>query len=417
MMDEQSTHEAALAGGVTGEAGPGPADPGDLAAGSGPGAPGEADEPGARGVRGDGGEPSDQGADAPRRRRSFWRELPVLIVIALVIALLIKNFVVQAFYIPSPSMEHTLNVGDKVLVNKLVYDFRDIQPGDIIVFNGAGSWDPVPPPVPSSTNPLVRLYDAAIRPLFRSVTGLFGTAPGQQDYIKRVIGVPGDKVACCTNGKITVNGVPLSEKSYLFPGDTPSLTHFSTIVPPGRLWVMGDHRVVSYDSRGHMADPGNGTIPESQVVGRAFMIVWPAGQWRVLPIPATFGQPGVTSGKAAAGAALRSGGAAGAVPAAAPGPVMVQPAAPLLPLELGFAGAIPLTWLQRRFRLRLRRRPAGGRAGRAGRARRGRPGSGGSGRGGSDGGGSDGGRSDRGHCDNTGHGRAPGRWGRRGPAR
>ena len=284
MMDEQSTHEAALAengrGGVAGEAGPAPADPVDLEAGAAgpgaPGAPGETDEPG---EPGDGGGPSDEDADAPRRRRSFWRELPVLIVIALVIALLIKNFVVQAFYIPSPSMEHTLNVGDKVLVNKLVYDFRDIQPGDVIVFNGVGSWDPVPPPVPGSSNPLVRLYDAAIRPLFRSVTGLFGTAPGQQDYIKRVIGVPGDKVACCTNGKLTVNGVPLSEKSYLFPGDTPSLTHFSIIVPPGRLWVMGDHRFVSYDSRGHMSDPGNGTIPESQVVGRAFMIVWPPSRW------------------------------------------------------------------------------------------------------------------------------------------
>jgi signal peptidase I len=261
--------------------------------------------------------------------------------------------VVQAFYIPSPSMEHTLNVGDKVLVNKLVYDFRDIQPGDVVVFNGVGSWDPVPPPVPASSNPLVRLYDAAIRPLFRSVTGLFGTAPGQQDYIKRVIGVPGDKVACCTSGKITVNGVPLSEKSYLFPGDTPSLTHFSIVVPPGRLWVMGDHRFVSYDSRGHMSDPGNGTIPESQVVGRAFMIVWPPSRWRVLPIPGTFGQPGVTSGKPAADAAL--------------GPVMVQSAAPLLPLELGFAGAVPLTWLQRRFRLRAR-------GGRGWRRRPGRPG-------------------------------------------
>jgi signal peptidase I len=360
MMDEQSTHEAALAengsGGVAGEAGPAPADPVELEAGAaGPGAPGAPGETVEPGEPSDGGGPSDEDA-GEHRRRSFWRELPVLIVIALVIALLIKNFVVQAFYIPSPSMEHTLNVGDKVLVNKLVYDFRDIQPGDVIVFNGVGSWDPVPPPVPGSSNPLVRLYDAAIRPLFRSVTGLFGTAPGQQDYIKRVIGVPGDKVACCTNGKITVNGVPLSEKSYLFPGDTPSLTHFSIIVPPGRLWVMGDHRFVSYDSRGHMPDPGNGTIPESQVVGRAFMIVWPPSRWRVLPIPGTFGQPGVTSGKPAADAAL--------------GPVTVQSAAPLLPLGLGFAGAVPLTWLQRRFRLRARGRPGG----RGWRGWRGRPG-------------------------------------------
>src|SRR4029077_6127153 len=122
---------------------------------------------------------------------------------------------------------------------------------------------------------------------------------------------------------------------------------------------------------GHVSDPGNGTIPESQVVGRAFMIVWPPSRWRGLPIPGTFGEPGGTRGKTPADAAL--------------GPVMVQSAAPLLPLELGFAGAVPLTWLQRRFRLRGRR-PAGGRVG---RARRGRP----------DGGRSEGGRSDRGRCE------------------
>jgi hypothetical protein len=188
---------------------------------------------------------------------------------------------------------------------------------------------------------------------------LFGTAPGQQDYIKRVIGVPGDHVACCTKGKITVNGVPLAEGSYLFPDDAPSLTNFSITVPAGRLWVMGDHRFVSYDSRGHQQDPGDGTIPESQVVGRAFMIVWPPSRWRVLPIPATFGQPGVTSGKPATGAALRSGSSPATVSPAALGQVIVKPSAPLLPLELGFAGAVPLTWLQRRVRLRPRKAAQG----------------------------------------------------------
>jgi signal peptidase I len=365
MMDEQSTHEAGLT--ETGRDGvaPEPVNPGGPAA-DGPGAPydgpGGGEPAGAGPAGASTGEPStgepgtgDPSTGGPRKHRSFWRELPVLIVVALVIALLIKNFVVQAFYIPSPSMEHTLNVGDKVLVNKLVYDFRDIQPGDIVVFNGVGSWDPEPPAAPASSNPLVRLYDSALKPLFRSVTGLFGTAPGQQDYIKRVIGVPGDKVACCTNGKVTVNGVPLSEGSYLFAGDAPSLTHFSITVPRGRLWVMGDHRFVSYDSRGHQQDPGDGTIPESQVVGRAFMIVWPPSRWRVLPIPSTFGQPGVTSGKPAAGAAPRSGSSPAAVSTAALGQVVVKPSAPLLPLELGFAGAVPLTWLQRRVRLRPRR--------------------------------------------------------------
>jgi signal peptidase I len=276
-----------------------------------------------------------------RRPRSFWRELPVLVVIALVIALVIKTFVVQAFWIPSSSMENTLEIGDKVLVNKLVYHFRPIEPGDIVVFNGAGSWEPEPASSPPSSDPVVRLYDATLDRLFHAIAGLFGTAPGQTDFIKRVIGVPGDHVACCNAaGDVTVNGVALHELSYLYPGNPPSLTRFSITVPPGRLWVMGDHRSVSYDSRGHMDDPGDGTIPENMVVGRAFMIVWPPSRWRILQIPATFDQPGI-SRAAAAGAAGRAA-------------AVFAPAAPYLPLEAGFAFAVPLTWLQRRLRRRRR---------------------------------------------------------------
>ena len=271
-----------------------------------------------------------------RRNRAFWRELPVLFVIALVIALLIKSFVVQAFYIPSSSMENTLDIGDKVLVNKLVYHFRPIEPGDIVVFNGVGSWDPPPPPGHPSSDPFIRLYEITVVPLYHSILGLFGTAPGQQDYIKRVIGVPGDHVACCNaNGDVTVNGVALHEQPYLYPGNPPSTQHFSITVPPGRLWVMGDHRSVSWDSRGHMADPGNGTVPENKVIGRAFLIVWPPSRWRVLGIPSTFGQPGIA---AAHGAAWMG--------------TTTLPAASYLPLEAGFLLAVPLTWLQRRLRRR-----------------------------------------------------------------
>jgi signal peptidase I len=293
-----------------------------------------------------------------RRRRSLWRELPVLIVIALLIALLIKTFVVQAFFIPSGSMENTLEIGDKILVNKLVYHFRSIQPGDIVVFDGAGSWNPEPPAHPSS-NPVVRAYDVTLKPLFEAVAGLFGTAPGQTDYIKRVIGVPGDHVVCCNaQGLVTVNGVALHEQSYLYPGETPSEApagysgRFNIVVPPGRLWMMGDNRAVSDDSRLRQSDPGHGTIPESSVIGRAFMIVWPPSRWRILPLPSTFLQPGIAKSGSAA-AALPGAASFGAGPS---GAVRTEAAAPFLPLAAGFAGAVPLTLLQRRLRRRHWRR-------------------------------------------------------------
>lgn len=311
---------------------------------------------GGPGGRDDGAGPAEAGShDAPRtaararrRHHSFWRELPLLIIIALVIALLVKTYVIQAFFIPSGSMENTLDIGDKIVVNKLVYHFRSIQPGDIIVFDGAGSWTSAPPSRPSS-DPVVRVYDVTLKPLFESVAGLFGTAPGQTDFIKRVIGVPGDHVACCTaQGLVTVNGVPLHEQSYLYPGETPNEApagfsgQFNITVPPGRLWVMGDNRAVSDDSRLRQSDPGHGTIPESSVIGRAFMIVWPPSRWRILPIPSTFLQPGIE--KSAAAATLP------------PGAAVIEPAAPFLPLAAGIAGAVPLTWLQRRMRRRIWRR-------------------------------------------------------------
>ena len=217
-----------------------------------------------------------------RRKRSFWREFPILVVIALLLAVVIKTYAIQAFFIPSGSMENTLEINDRVLVNKLVYDVRSIHRGDIVVFNGDGSWDPGT--VPTDTNFVVKFA--------QGFASMFGFGHPGDILIKRVIGLPGDQVACCdAQGRVTVNGVPLTEGSYLYPGDTPSEIRFNIVVPPGRLWVMGDHRLISDDSRSHLGDPGGGTVPESAVVGRAFVIIWPPSRWRILPIPATFEQP------------------------------------------------------------------------------------------------------------------------------
>ena len=305
-------------------------------------------------VPGDGRPPA--AGRAPARRRSFLVELPVLVVTALVIALVIKTFVVQAFWIPTGSMQNTLAINDKILVNKLVYHFRSIEPGDIVVFNGAGTWDPSPAAQPVSSNPFGRLYDDTLRPLLSSISGLFGTPLGQVDYVKRVIGVPGDHVRCCNaQGLVTVNGVPLHEQSYLYPGNLPG-SHpagipgsFNVTVPPGYLWVLGDHRAVSDDSRGHVADPGDGMILESQVIGRAFMIVWPPSKWGILRIPSTFDQPGVDKPAA-------TGAPSAAVVAPEMLPARVRPEPSYLPLTAGLVVAVPLTWLQRRARRRLRRR-------------------------------------------------------------
>src|SRR5437773_3821992 len=171
----------------------------------------------------------DKDAPAAKKKKSFGRELLTIVVAAAILTLLVKAFIIQVYRIPSASMENTLEVGDRVLVNKVVYHFRGIARGDVVVFSGQDSWGPDAPP--PSSNPVVRVFDDVL-------SGL-GLHSDQTYYIKRVIGLPGDHVTCCTDGKVPVNGVPLTEDKYLFPGNPPSTFKFSEVVPAGHLWVMG----------------------------------------------------------------------------------------------------------------------------------------------------------------------------------
>jgi signal peptidase I len=308
------------------------------------GSAGSASSASSAGAAGSAGSGAARRKPPARRSRGarFLRELVILVVIALVIAVVIKTYAIQAFFIPSGSMENTLEINDRVLVNKIVYDTRSIHRGDIVVFNGDGSWDPTVP-LPANSN--------FVEKFFNGFASMFGFGQPGDILIKRVIGLPGDQVACCdAQGRVTVNGVPLSEQSYLYPGDAPSEDRFNIVVPPGRLWVMGDNRSISDDSRDHEGDPGDGTVPENAVIGRAFVIIWPPSRWRILPIPATFEQSKLNSSSAAA--------PAGTTDTAALLSARLEPSSPALPLSLGFAAAIPVSWLQRRVRRRAARHRA-----------------------------------------------------------
>ncbi|MDQ8701842.1 signal peptidase I [Streptomyces sp. LHD-70] len=253
---------------------------------------------------------SGEGRPGQSRHRSFWKELPLLIGIALVLALLIKTFLVQAFSIPSDSMQNTLQQGDRVLVDKLTPWFgSEPERGEVVVFHDPGNWlqgEPTPQP---------NFLQQAL-----SFIGLMPSAE-EKDLIKRVVGVAGDTVECNGTGPLKVNGKALDERSYVNHSfgefkATPCSEddqggQFKVTVPNGKIWVMGDNRQNSLDSRYHQQDPGGGFVPVDNVVGRAFVKAWPINRWGTLPVPDTFDQPGLNSAAAAVPGAL---GVAGAVP-------------------------------------------------------------------------------------------------------
>ncbi|MFE7664582.1 signal peptidase I [Streptomyces celluloflavus] len=218
-----------------------------------------------------------------RRRRSYLKEIPLLIGVALVIALVLKTFLVQAFVIPSGSMEQTIRIGDRVLVDKLTPWFG-AKParGDVVVFKDPGGWLKGEQTA-SADDP------AGVKQVkqFLTFIGLLPSAD-EQDLIKRVVAVGGDTVRCCdTQNRITINGTPLTEP-YVHPGNPPSQIRFTVNVPTGRIFVLGDHRSNSADSRFHLDEPYRGTVSEENVVGRAVVIAWPIGHWRRLEEPGTY---------------------------------------------------------------------------------------------------------------------------------
>ncbi|MEV5145759.1 signal peptidase I [Streptomyces sp. NPDC052727] len=232
-----------------------------------------------------------------KRRRSAVREIPLLVGVAVLIALVLKTFLVQAFVIPSGSMEETIRIGDRVLVDKFTPWFGSKpQRGDVVVFHDPGGW--------LQDEQTAKKHDPVVVKQLKEGLTFIGLLPSdnEKDLIKRVIGIGGDHVKCCdAQGRVTVNGVPLTEGDYLYPGDAPSTMPFDITVPKGRLWVMGDHRGNSADSRSHQNTAYGGTVSVDSVVGRAMVIGWPVGHWTRLEEPKTFASvtdsaPGTTAG-------------------------------------------------------------------------------------------------------------------------
>ena len=235
-----------------------------------------------RGIGGTTGAGSSAAARGSKDEKQLpiWQEMFLLLAIALILAVVIKAFFMQAFYIPSGSMNDTLVLNDRILVQKVSYWSGGPERGDVVVFEDPGNWLQ-PTDLRTATNPITKALE------------VFGLYPTGGHLVKRVIGTGGDTVKCCDKrGRMVVNGVPLHEKSYLAKGQEPSLIKFTEKVPEGYIWVQGDNRSNSADSRVHMGDPGGGFISQDRVVGKVFTVVWPWDHAKFLERPATFSSVG-----------------------------------------------------------------------------------------------------------------------------
>lgn len=212
---------------------------------------------------------SDESEKSGTSFLGWLREIAFVIIAALILSMLIKLFLMRAFYIPSESMMDTLDVNDRIMVSELSPRFFDLHRGDVVVFNDPGGW------LSPADKPKPEWWRTAL-----TFIGLYPQNAGEQ-VVKRIIGMPGDRVKCCSpQGKLVVNGTPINE-TYLRPGMEPSEMKFKVKVPAGHLWVMGDNRSNSADSR----FPGHGPIPEDDVVGKVFLINWPLDRIRILHTP------------------------------------------------------------------------------------------------------------------------------------
>ncbi len=215
------------------------------------------------------------------------RELVIIVVSALLLSALVRAFLVQAFYVPSASMEDTLQVGDRILASKITTSLSGVSRGEIVVFKDPGGWLDDPPEPAGGVQGAVRNA--------MTFVGLLPSDTGQ-DLVKRVIGIAGDRVSCCDDeGRIVLNGVPLDEDYIIGPTDQ---VPFDIVVPKDSIFLMGDNRGNSRDSRFHIDEDTSsmGTVPLDNVVGRVFLVVWPFSQWSAEPIPEIFGNPAITDG-------------------------------------------------------------------------------------------------------------------------